>query len=67
VALDRYVQPRPSTDSLDDALLPGDVFFTPIMLILEGAGSQDPTTERIADTWLKVNLGSHTRFAIVWT
>lgn len=46
---------------IDDVMLPGDIFFTPIMIILDGIKNDDPTLRRVCEIWLKVNLGHFTR------
>jgi hypothetical protein len=45
----------------DDALLPGEVFFAPIMKVLDDLESRDPDIKARAETWMRCNVRSYFR------
>lgn len=45
----------------DDAVLPGEIFFTPLLLVLQFWDGPDPFRRQAAETWLRTNLRSYFR------
>lgn len=47
--------------TLDDTMLPGEIFQTPMFMVLDGLKSEDPQVLRAAETWMRCNLKSYFR------
>ena len=45
----------------DDAMLPGEIFYVPICIILDYLRSQDPVVQAAAETWMRCSLLSYFR------
>ncbi|WWC87738.1 uncharacterized protein L201_002630 [Kwoniella dendrophila CBS 6074] len=45
----------------DDAMLPGEIFHTPISIVFDALRSADPDIQRQAETWMRLNLRSYFR------
>lgn len=45
----------------DDSMLPGEIFYVPLLIVLDGFKSQDPNLQRSTETWMRCNLRSFFR------
>lgn len=47
--------------TLDDSMLPGEIFHVPMFMVLEGLKSDDPQKLRTSETWMRCNVKSYFR------
>lgn len=45
----------------DDAMLPGEIFHAPVLMILDALGSPDPVLRQVAEIWMRCHLKSYFR------
>lgn len=45
----------------DDGILPGEIFYVPVLAVLDSLQSDKPNVQRSAETWMRCNLKSYFR------
>jgi hypothetical protein len=45
----------------DDGMLPGEIFYVPVLAVLDSLRSGSPDVQRSAETWMRCNLKSYFR------
>lgn len=45
----------------DDGMLPGEIFFVPMLRIIDSLKSKDPEIQGAAESWMRCNLKSYFR------
>ncbi|KAL7419677.1 hypothetical protein Q5752_005591 [Cryptotrichosporon argae] len=45
----------------DDAVLPGEIFYAPMLRVLDGLRSDDPAVVSMAETWMRCSMRSYFR------
>jgi hypothetical protein len=46
----------------DEGMLPGEIFYVPILGVLDSLRSSNPDVQRSAETWMRCNLKSYFRW-----